>query len=542
MIRLLVVLIVSTLAVGACFTTHASAQEVDGSIAREHLKRQVLDLLYREKFAELEKMATHLRVDKAIFPDGALKLHFFYEAFSAPKNKKNDGWIRFMSKLKAWVAKYPNSATARSALAFGWMNYGWEARGGGYANTVTAEGWRLLAERLDNAEALLEKNPTKPAEDCPERYDFLLSLANAKGWDMPHFESLFHDAVTFDPTYPHFYLQKAGYLDVKWHGEEGDWKRFAEQTANIPEIGKTLYMRLAWSQYLRVRFKSLEEAGVSWPLLKQGFIDVRRSFPKSTWLLNNFCKFACLAGDKETASTLFLEIGDRPYIEAWNITRSIGNVDDYKERRTWALGGDKTGTKSIPSPEGTEDFLETLILAKSGDAAAQYKTGQFLERGEQVKQDRVEAQRWLRKAAEQGLRDAQMSLGMVYFNGWAPLRRDFKEAAKWYYLAAMQGEPNSPSLLAMMYDTGFGLETDLVHAYIWYSLNPRWKEKRVVEIAEKLSPEQLAKADLEVKRLGSQIRANVEAAEIAPLDPARIPLPAFKTKDNRSTEGVRSKR
>ena len=197
----------------------------------------------------------------------------------------------------------------------------------------------------------------------------------------------------------------------------------------------------------------------------------------------------------------------------------------------WALGDDKTRAKPIPSPEGTEDFRETLILAKSGDAEAQYKVGNFLDRGEQVKQDRVEAERWLRKAAEQGLRDAQMSLGMVYFNGWAPMRRDFKEAAKWYYLAAMQGEPNSPSLLAMMYDTGFGLEKDLVQAYIWYSLNPRWKEKRGDEIAATLTPEQLAKADIVIKRLRSQIQANVQAAEIAVLNPAMVPLPSFKTKN-----------
>jgi hypothetical protein len=511
-----------------CLNTHVFAQEVDGPIAREHLKRWALALLYQERFAELEKTANQLRVDKATFPDGAVKLHFFYEAFSAPKSKNNDGWIRFMSKLKAWVAKYPNSTTARNALAFGWMNYGLEARGGGYANTVTAAGWRLLAERLDNAEALLEKKNSVPGEYCPERYDLLLSLAKAKGWEAAHFESIFHAAITFDLTYPHFYLQKAEYLNPKWHGNEGDWQRFAEETAKIPENGKILYMRLAWSQYLEGRFKSLEEASISWPLLKQGFIDARHSFPKSPWLLNNFCKFACLAGDKETARPLFLEIGDRPYIEAWNTTRSIGNVDDYKRWRMWALGNDKTGATTFPSTEGTEDFRETLILAKSGDAEAQYKVGNFLDRGEQVKQDRVEAEKWLRKAAEQGLRNAQMSLGMVYFNGWEPIGRDFKKAAQWYYIAAIQGDSNAASSLAKMYFDGFGLEQDLLKAYVWYSQITQWQEPKVKEIATKLTQEQLTKGDLEVNNIREKIRINIESVEIRPIDPDSIQVPELK--------------
>jgi len=57
----------------ACLNSQVSAQEVDGPVAREHLKRQTLSLLYREKFAELEEMAARLRVDRATFPDGAFK-------------------------------------------------------------------------------------------------------------------------------------------------------------------------------------------------------------------------------------------------------------------------------------------------------------------------------------------------------------------------------------------------------------------------------------------------------------------------------------
>ena len=53
-----------------------------------------------------------------------------------------------------------------------------------------------------------------------------------------------------------------------------------------------------------------------------------------------------------------------------------------------------------------DEFQATLI------AYGMYATGQG------VSQDYAEALKWYRKATEQGLAEAQLNLGLMYYNGW----------------------------------------------------------------------------------------------------------------------------
>lgn len=54
------------------------------------------------------------------------------------------------------VATGPNPTTWQAQAVAAWAHerLGWQARGGGYANTVTEEGWRLFAQHLGQAERL----------------------------------------------------------------------------------------------------------------------------------------------------------------------------------------------------------------------------------------------------------------------------------------------------------------------------------------------------------------------------------------------------
>lgn len=501
-------------------STFAVAQVIDGPVARKHLERQARDLLYQEKFDELEKLAREFRRTKAKLPDGTWKLLFFYEGFSAPKNKSSDGWKRFIDKFDKWLKKYPGSVTARNAAAYAWMEYGWDARGGGYASSVSDEGWRLLNERLKKSYSLLEKKPARPSDDCPERYNLLLGLATAQGWARPQYEALFHEAITFEPTYLAYYLEKAGYLEPKWHGEEGEWQKFARDAVSLTPAseGKAVYMRILGTAWMEKSFKSFSEDGISWELMKQGFIDTERNSPDSPWNLNNFCKFACLAGDKETAQRLFKRIGDRPYMEAWE------KRAEFEKWQKWAgvVSQNEGKTKSLYS----EDLRQLLQLAEeSGDAEAFYQAGQIYEHGEQVTKDFTAAAKLYRKAADRGHAEAQDALGVLYYNGSDPIKKDYKEAMKWFYLAAIQGNYTGADSLGEMFYGGWGVEKDPIRAYVWLKQETRYKDTRLKEIAEKLTPEQLKQAELEATKLKDEIRNNKVAAEMTPPDPAKIQLP-----------------
>ena len=54
--------------------------------------------------------------------------------------------------------------------------------------------------------------------------------------------------------------------------------------------------------------------------------------------------------------------------------------------------------------------------------------------------------KWYRKAAEQGNRDAQFYLGIMYYLGHG-VPPDYNEAVKWYRKAAEQGCGGAQTLL-----------------------------------------------------------------------------------------------
>ena len=87
---LILLIVVST-------STFATAQIIDGPIAREQLTRNVRKMFYQEKYDELEKMARELRKTNATFPEGGPKLNFFYGAFESPLDNTSEGWKRFLA-------------------------------------------------------------------------------------------------------------------------------------------------------------------------------------------------------------------------------------------------------------------------------------------------------------------------------------------------------------------------------------------------------------------------------------------------------------
>ncbi|MFA4829922.1 MAG: tetratricopeptide repeat protein [Thermodesulfovibrionales bacterium] len=480
-----------------------AATVVDGKIARDHLKRTVHALLYQEKYDVLEKMAKEFRQTKARFPEGAWKLSFFYKAFNSPQKSTSEGWKQHIKKLAKWMDKYPDSITARVASASAWMYFGWDARGKGNANTVSGEGWTLLAERMKKSYVLLESPPVRQSDDCPERYLLFLLIANVEGWNEQKYESLFNKAIAFEPAYYDYYLNKAGHLMPRWHGSVGDWQKFADQAVKLtPKAeGISIYTRIVWSMWLEKEFSSFNASGISWAKMKQGFIDIERNYPDSPWNLNSFCMFACLAGDKETAIRLFKRIGNKPYVEVWN------GRGEYERWREWAgvvVPRDKATLTEIYRHGETEDFNQMLELAKQGDPDAQYKVGINYNQDERVARDYKEAAKWFRKAAEQEFAAAQSALGVLYANGNG-VKQDYKEAVKWYRAAAEQGDFSGMFFLGIAYYEGKGVPKDYIKAYVWFSQYPNQTKDMLEDIRKTLLPTQLKDAEKEALKLKKEL-------------------------------------
>jgi hypothetical protein len=120
------------------------------------------------------------------------------------------------------------------------------ARGTESANTVTEQGWKLMRERLDKAYELVKDKPVNQSNDCPGRLYLLLKIAKGLGWDQKRYDALFREAVSFEPAFHGYYMEKAGYVLPRWGGADGEWQRFAEEATKLTpkSDGTGIYSRI----------------------------------------------------------------------------------------------------------------------------------------------------------------------------------------------------------------------------------------------------------------------------------------------------------
>ena len=100
---------------------------------------------------------------------------------------------------------------------------------------------------------------------------------------------------------------------------------------------------------------------------------------------------------------------------------------------------------------------------EEGGPHAQYYLANCYYHGEGVEQDREEAVRWFKIAADQGHSRAQNTLANCYYAGEG-VEEDSKEAAKWFKLAADQGLSEAQNNLANCFYFGEGVQKDRIEA------------------------------------------------------------------------------
>ena len=97
--------------------------------------------------------------------------------------------------------------------------------------------------------------------------------------------------------------------------------------------------------------------------------------------------------------------------------------------------------------------------AEQGIAQAQCNLGRSYCLGTGVTKDWVEGIKWCRMAAEQGIAYAQAVLG-AYYNNVGGGSHNYPEAAKWFRKAAEQGLASSQVELGSLYFAGHGVQQD----------------------------------------------------------------------------------
>jgi Domain of unknown function (DUF4034) len=302
---------------------------------QEPFKDDVRALLRQEQFEALDRLAAELVKTRARFAGGDWKSYRFQEAIHGPAggdNASDEEWERHIAVLQRWHAARPDSIAAVIALTESMANFGWKARGNGYAGTVTPEGWRLLHERTAGIDGLLIPIGDRVPR-TPDWYRAMIDTGRIEGWDRDRVDALVDEAIALEPKYLHVYSAMARYLMPRWQGEDGDWEAFAERSAERlgGQEGSVVYGHVAWqiSKFYRGA-DFYKQNRVSWPRVEQGFVDREALYGSSVRTLNAFCELAGSAADRARTRELFARIGDQWDAEVWKDWKYF---DGY---RAWA--------------------------------------------------------------------------------------------------------------------------------------------------------------------------------------------------------------
>jgi hypothetical protein len=299
-----------------------SGASFDVTTSTGEFSNQVFQKLNEEDFAWLEERASKARKDKEKLKGGYWAIRTFYGGIQSADNSDVE-YKKLFEKLNRWKNSYPESITPRIAIFEAWSNYAGEARGTGYANTVSEDGWRLYRERMKNAkQELLEAGAGK----CPYWYVGMLEIAKNEGWDFDDFEDLFQEAAAYEPEFYYYYQQKATYLLPRYSGTPGQFERFIEEIKR--EKGAKMYYQVLSFFILYVGDIPFDGEKYSREQAKQGFVELRKAHGADKKRLNEFAKFLIFSGDIETAAQIFEEIGEDWDKEIW---REKGKFDSYRQ-------------------------------------------------------------------------------------------------------------------------------------------------------------------------------------------------------------------
>lgn len=309
-------------ALAAVASFHACAYDaLDYSRPINRMADEVGGVLERHDFAKLEKLAQKFRENNVTLSDGQPAVAGFYAGVSkcielscGDERLPIENWVRHRALLDEWNAAYPNSATAKLALAIYMKEYAWYARNVGMSDTVSKMQWAIFNARIENSRVLLKAMEAEGKKE-PAWYDAMLSIGKMQRWPRDTMDRLYAEGIRAFPDYLPLYFERASYFSPKWGGSLDSFHAFVEDSVAITsrQLGETMYARLNWSEYDPEMFQNGQ---TNWGRMRAGFERITKDYP-DPWNINNYAKFACLAGDVPTLRQQLNRMGGMVIVKAW---------------------------------------------------------------------------------------------------------------------------------------------------------------------------------------------------------------------------------
>lgn len=299
--------------------------------------RSLVERAYHARdFSKLDSLYKQWCTGQDRFPDGLWKLSEYTTALSGLFSIW-DAWGKDLQKLKAWQQANPNSSAAILAEAEYWWAYAWKARGTGYANTVSKEGWELYRERLNRSKEALSRLNASDL-NCPAPYATMISVNFLLGMKEPALREIFSEAVRKFPQYHQIYFSMARTYEPKWGGSIEKYEQFANEAAERTKAfeGMGMYSRVYWlvDYNSGIPFRPETSRTPVWNKLKAGYEDLIRLYPSSLHNLGKYAGVACRTPDSKLYGNL------RDKIDGYeNSADMLDPVDVCDRRHKWQPKG-----------------------------------------------------------------------------------------------------------------------------------------------------------------------------------------------------------
>lgn len=190
--------------------------------------------------------------------------------------------------------------------------FAWQARGGGFANTVTDEGQKLFAERLAKAQDALQKayqlDPNSP--HAPIK---MITVEMGEGNGRAAMEKWFERAMAADPDSYQACVNKLNFLLPRWYGSDKEMLAFGREcykTGNwrgrIPLMLMTAHINIMQD----VDALAYVRQPAFWRDAQSVYVPYLRGAPDDLRARSSYCACACMTQHWTIANQQFNILGD----------------------------------------------------------------------------------------------------------------------------------------------------------------------------------------------------------------------------------------
>jgi hypothetical protein len=195
------------------------------------------------------------------------------------------------------------------------IRFAWEARGNGFANTVTEEGWMKFHERLTEARKVLEECWTLKPGDY-RTANLMLTIEKGIGRERAEMEKWFERALKACPIDKTACEQKLDWLDPKWHGSQEEMLAFGRACRDTKNwrAGLTLLLaeahRRASLHLDKEEQKKYMHSQEVWNDVKEVYEEYLKNYPDDHIERSRYAAFCFVCGHYAESDKQFKVLGD----------------------------------------------------------------------------------------------------------------------------------------------------------------------------------------------------------------------------------------